>query len=73
MNSLVFAHLNHLLAPLLKGNLYLDPGTGSFIIQLVVATLLGALFFLRGYISKGFQYIRRLFTKSSEVKPDEKQ
>lgn len=69
----LFSHLNEVLVPLLKGHEYLDPGTGSFLIQLVVATLLGAMFLLRGYIAKAFQYVRRLFTKSSEVKPDEKQ
>jgi hypothetical protein len=36
----------HFLSPLLKPARYLDPGTGSIIIQLVLAALGGGLFFL---------------------------
>jgi len=31
---------------------YLDPGSGSFIIQLVIATVLGSLFIIKGYWKK---------------------
>ena len=35
-----------------KENAYLDPGSGSFIIQIIIASLVGAGFLLRGYWSK---------------------
>jgi len=35
-----------------KDNAYLDPGSGSFIIQIIIASLVGAGFLLRGYWSK---------------------
>ena len=35
-----------------KENAYLDPGSGSFILQLIIASLVGAGFLLRGYWSK---------------------
>ncbi len=74
---LIFTSLpvSGLLAPILRGHAYLDPGTGSFLIQLLVATLLGAAFFLRSYIGKAFSAVRRLFSGSKaeeEVEPHEK-
>ena len=35
-----------------KETAYLDPGSGSFILQLLIASLVGAGFILRGYWSK---------------------
>lgn len=40
---------------------YLDPGTGSYIIQLLIAGLMGGLFLLKTYWGK----IKTLFTKGS--------
>lgn len=31
---------------------YLDPGTGSYFIQVLIATLLGSLFFFKGFLTK---------------------
>jgi hypothetical protein len=42
--------------------LYLDPGTGSFLIQVVLAGLMGALLFTKLYWKK----IKKLFTHKSE-------
>lgn len=39
--------------------MYLDPGSGSFIIQILIAGLLGAALALRGYWSKLFHLFRR--------------
>ncbi len=61
-----------LLGPLVRGHAYLDPGTGSFLLQLLIATLLGALFLLRGYFGKVVNFFRRLFTRSGS-KQDEQQ
>ncbi len=50
-----------LLAPALRPAAYLDPGTGSFIIQMLIAAALGAAFLMRGYIIRGFKAILKLF------------
>lgn len=46
---------------------YLDPGTGSYLIQLLIAGLLGVLFVVRLYWGKINQFFRKLFKK--EVPP----
>ena len=58
--------LGVLFAPPLKGHLYLDPGSGSFILQLAIATVLGGLFVLKGYWSK----IVGLFRKDKKESED---
>ncbi len=62
MHIFTVLHTGGLLAP----HAYLDPGTGSFLLQILVATLLGAAFFLRSYIGKAFGAGRRLFSRSTE-------
>ena len=49
---------------------YLDPGSGSYFIQLVLASLMGALFVLGVYRRKVTEFFRNLFSKR---KPDEEQ
>jgi hypothetical protein len=39
-------------SPALKGNAYLDPGSGSFILQLILASLVGIGFAFRSYWGK---------------------
>lgn len=39
--------------------MYLDPGSGSLIIQILIAGLLGAGLALRGYWSKLFSFFKR--------------
>jgi hypothetical protein len=43
-------------------NAYLDPGSGSFILQLVLAAILEGLFIIKGYWMK----IKGLFTKGAD-------
>jgi hypothetical protein len=43
---------------------YLDPGSGSYLLQLLIAGLLGALFMLRGYWGRVKNSILRLFGKA---------
>jgi hypothetical protein len=50
---------------------YLDPGSGSFILQLLVATLFGALVIVRAYWSKIKAFFRR--EKPSEPPQDQPQ
>ncbi len=54
---------------LLKPELYLDPGSGSFVLQMVLALLLGAGVAIRAYWSK----IKTLFggKKADAAQPDE--
>jgi hypothetical protein len=49
---------------------YLDPGSGSYFIQLILASLMGALFVLGVYRRKVTDFFRNLFTKRN---PDDKQ
>lgn len=53
-----------------KVTAYLDPGSGSYFIQLILASLMGALFLLGVYRRKLTDFFRNLFTKRS---PDEEQ
>ena len=47
-------------------NQYLDPGSGSYLLQLLLAALLGSAFLIKTYWKKIKQTIRRIFTKSYE-------
>lgn len=42
---------------------YLDPGTGSFFLQMLLAGLLGALFFLKSFWRAIFRRIKNIFVK----------
>lgn len=44
---------------------YLDPGTGSYILQMILAGTLGGLYIFKGYIGRLFGGIKSLLTKSS--------
>jgi hypothetical protein len=48
---------------------YLDPGSGSYLLQLLVAAALGGLLLLRLYWSKVKSFLRRVFT-GREDEPD---
>jgi len=48
--DILFSHIG-------KDYAYLDPGSGSFIIQLIIASLVGAGFLVRGYWSKISRFI----------------
>ena len=51
---------------------YLDPGSGSYIIQLILASVMGALFMLGVYRKKVSDFFRNLFSKkSNDDEPDE--
>ncbi len=44
---------------------YLDPGTGSFIFQLIVGALLGGIFTIKIYFKKIKLFFVKLFTKKN--------
>jgi hypothetical protein len=51
---------------------YLDPGSGSYIIQLILASVMGALFMLGVYRKKVSDFFRNLLSKkSNDDEPDE--
>ncbi len=60
-----------LLAPVMRPVAYLDPGTGSFIIQMLIAAVLGGAFLMRGYIVKGFKAIFKHFDRSEPTQEDD--
>jgi hypothetical protein len=45
---------------------YLDPGSGSFVLQLVIAALLGGLFVIKGYWMKIKNYVKGMIYKKDE-------
>lgn len=63
----IFSFLGFLSTPLLSGKAYLDPGSGSVLIQLLIAGLLGAGFILKASWSK----IKAFFSRTEATK-DEK-
>jgi len=66
LNSNLFNLIGYHAGHLLSNRAYLDPGSGSFILQLVLATLLGLGFILKAYWRK----IVRLFKRGSDDKQE---
>jgi hypothetical protein len=56
-----------LLSPILRPQAYLDPGSGSFLIQLLIAGIVGAGFIIKVYWKK----IKGLFNRSETKKEDD--
>jgi hypothetical protein len=56
-----------ILAPHLRPQAYLDPGSGSFLIQLLIAGLVGVGFLVKAYWKK----IKRLFNRNEPDKEDD--
>lgn len=45
---------------------YLDPGTGSYILQILVAALFGSLFALKMYWNNVTGFLRNMFVRSAD-------
>ena len=57
---------------LLRGQTaYLDPGSGSYLLQLVIAGILGSLFLLRGYFGRIKTFIAGLISAEDDEKDQE--
>jgi hypothetical protein len=74
--DILFTGLMHsfseMLSKLAREQGYLDPGSGSYIIQLILASVMGALFMLGVYRKKVSDFFRNLFSKkSNDDEPDE--
>jgi hypothetical protein len=54
-------------APVLSGHAYLDPGSGSFILQLLLAGLLGGLFIVKSYWQKIVAFFRSRSNKGNDT------
>jgi len=52
-----------LFSTLARPQAYLDPGSGSYIVQLLLASLMGGLFVLGVYRRKVTDFFRNLFSK----------
>lgn len=50
---------------------YLDPGTGSYIFQIIIAFLVGSLFAVKMFWSRLIGIFKRPFLKKSSNKSDE--
>jgi hypothetical protein len=50
---------------------YLDPGTGSYLLQLLLAGLLGGLLAVKMFWRNLKTFFSNLFSKSSDVGPDQ--
>jgi len=59
-----------LVAPHITGQAYLDPGSGSFILQLLLASLLALLVLVKAYWQKIKTIFTRLLSKE-KTKPEE--
>jgi len=58
-------------SPLRGGEYYLDPGSGSFLIQLLIGALLGGAFVIRSYWKKILGFFRQLFMKDTRIAQDD--
>ncbi len=68
---LVAGELIGFLKPLASQNAYLDPGSGSFLLQLLIAALLGSLFLLKAYWGKIIAFFRRVTNRPNTDQDDE--
>ena len=72
--NLFFHFTNHaagLLKPVAGQYAYLDPGSGSFLLQLLAAALLGGLFLLKTYWANVTTFVRRIFNKHQDSAEDD--
>ncbi len=50
---------------------YIDPGTGSMILQVLAAALLAGMVFVQGIRTRLVAFLRKVFGKSESSKPGE--
>lgn len=56
-----------------RAHAYLDPGTGSYVLQLALAALVGALFAVRLFWGRIKSFFKKLFSKQTGAEQDEDQ
>jgi hypothetical protein len=57
-----------LISPILRPHAYLDPGSGSFLVQLLIAAVVGVGFLIKAYWKK----IKNLFNRSGSKKEEDR-
>ncbi len=61
--------LTFLLIPIITlSYAYLDPGTGSYVLQVIVASILGAVFVFKSFLQKLITPFKKLFSKKKSSK-----
>ena len=50
---------------------YLDPGSGSFILQLLIAAILGGIVAIRAYWGRIKNFVRSIFNRNGAEEEDE--
>jgi len=63
-NKVCFVTLLFLMVYIEEANAYLDPGTGSYFFQLLIATVIGGLFFFKQLWKKILHIVKKFFTKN---------
>jgi hypothetical protein len=71
----MYAYLHHHIHQIIfiKVHSYLDPGSGSFILQLILAVFLGWLIVLRSYWTKIKDWLVNLFNGQAEDETNDPQ
>ena len=67
----ITAILSLISTPLRANEAYLDPGSGSYLLQLLLAGLLGSLFVVKSSWGKIKGFFRHLIGRGEETPPDE--
>jgi hypothetical protein len=62
--ALLISPTSSLFSVMARPQAYLDPGSGSYFVQLLLASLMGALFVLGVYRRKVTDFFRNLFSKN---------
>ena len=55
-----------------RAHAYLDPGTGSYILQIVAAAIFGSLFFLKTFWRQIKEFVEKLLGKGKKSEKDSK-
>lgn len=66
MFNIIFFLLLAVLAFPKTTHAYLDPGTGSFIIQIILSVVLGGIFAFKMFFAKIKQTIKKIFSKNKK-------
>ena len=61
LNSAIFAGMLTAIVFPTSAHAYLDPGTGSYVLQVAAAVFFGGIFFLKTFWSRITMFIRSLF------------
>ena len=67
--AVIFRELIALIGPLNKDLAYLDPGSGSFILQILLATLLASLLFMKNFWRKVFGFFKKPTSQDQNEDP----